>query len=86
MNCSIKQPEDGSEKVLNLLLKLEDRMNRQLSRKITENETPLELATDLVHHGLISEVRLHFLASCLKMLIWLTEQNSNICLDLPKRF
>lgn len=56
MNCFIKQPEDGSGKILNLLLKLEDRMNRQLSRKITDNENPMELANDLVHHGLISEV------------------------------
>ena len=31
-------------------------MNRQLSRKITENETPLDLASDLVHYGLINEV------------------------------
>lgn len=31
-------------------------MNRQLSRKIADNENALELANDLVTHGLISEV------------------------------
>ncbi|XP_066924873.1 nuclear receptor-binding protein-like isoform X2 [Clytia hemisphaerica] len=56
MNCTIKTLEDGSGKTLSLLLKLEDKMNRQLSRKIADDENPLELANDLVHHGLISEL------------------------------
>jgi len=56
MSCTVKNLEDGSGKTLNLLLKLEDKMNRQLSRKIADNENALELANDLVTHGLISEV------------------------------
>lgn len=56
MNCTVKSLDDGSGRTLNLLLKLDDKMNRQLSRKITDGETPLSLATDLVHHGLINEI------------------------------
>jgi len=56
MTCTVKTLEDGSGKTLNLLLRLEDKMNRQLSKKINENDNPLDLATDLVHHGLINEV------------------------------
>lgn len=55
MNCTVKNLEDGSGKTLSLLLKLEDKMNRQLSRKIANDEDALLLANDLVHHGLISE-------------------------------
>jgi len=55
MNCTVKNLEDGSGKTLSLLLKLEDKMNRQLSRKIANDEDALQLANDLVHHGLISE-------------------------------
>ena len=63
MNCTVKTLEDGSGKTLSLLLKLEDKMNRQLSRKIADNENPLELANDLVHHGLISELDAQKVAS-----------------------
>lgn len=63
MSCTVKNLEDGSGKTLNLLLKLEDKMNRQLSRKIADNENALELANDLVTHGLISEVDAQKVAS-----------------------
>lgn len=52
--------EDGSGQSLSLLLRLEDKMNRQLSCKVGENETPMDLAMELVSYGLISEVRIKF--------------------------
>ncbi|XP_057292067.1 nuclear receptor-binding protein-like isoform X2 [Hydractinia symbiolongicarpus] len=55
MTCTAKQMEDGSGQSLSLLLRLEDKMNRQLSCKVGENETPMDLAMELVSYGLISE-------------------------------
>lgn len=63
ITCAVKTLDDGSGKALSLLLKLEDKMNRQLSCNISGNDTPLTLATDLVHHGLISEADIQKVAA-----------------------
>lgn len=56
MSCNVKALEDGSGKSLSLLLRLNDNMNRQLTRNVPENETGVDLADELVRYGLVSEV------------------------------
>lgn len=57
MDCSVQRQADGNGLTLKLLLKLEDEMNRQLCRTISEEQKGIDLATELVEFGLISEVR-----------------------------
>lgn len=56
MSCTVKTLEDGSGKNLSLLLRLDDKMNRQLSCKVQENETAIDLANELVRYGLVNEL------------------------------
>ena len=62
MSCTVKTLEDGSGKNLSLLLRLDDKMNRQLNCKVQENETAVDLANELVRYGLVNEVS--YLLSC----------------------
>ena len=55
MKCTVSASEDGSEKVLSLHLRLNDNMNRQLTRTVPESETGGDLADELVKYGLVSE-------------------------------
>ena len=54
MTCSVKNTDDGKQ--LSLLVRLDDKVNRQMSCTVGENETSMDLASELVHYGLISEV------------------------------
>jgi len=54
MTCSVKH-EEGAGQSLSLLVRFEDKMNRQLSCKVGDGETSLDLANELVHYGLVSE-------------------------------
>ena len=54
MTCSVKRTDEGKQ--LTLLVRLEDKVNRQMSCTVGENETSMDLANELVHYGLISEV------------------------------
>jgi len=54
MTCSVKH-EEGTGQSLSLLVRFEDKMNRQLSCKVGDGETSLDLANELVHYGLVSE-------------------------------
>jgi len=56
MKCTVSASEDGCGKNLSLLLRLNDNMNRQLTRTVPENETGIDLADELVKYGLVSEV------------------------------
>ena len=40
-----------------ILLRMEDKMNRQLTCSITENDTPEILVQELIHYGFINEVK-----------------------------
>lgn len=61
MQCSIQESEDKKEKVgdvgqlsLRILLRFEDKMNRQLSCLInSQQDSPIKLAEELVQHGFI---------------------------------
>ena len=54
MTCSVKRTDEGKQ--LTLLVRLDDKVNRQMSCTVGENETSMDLANELVHYGLISEV------------------------------
>lgn len=56
MTCNVEVDENSSETKLSLLLRFEDKMNRQLSCSVSEDETGVDLANELVEYGLISEV------------------------------
>lgn len=43
---------------MTILLRMDDKMNRQLTCSITEADTALSLSQELVHFGFINEVSL----------------------------
>ena len=43
---------------MTILLRMDDKMNRQLSCEVNEDDTPAGLADELVHHGFITLVSL----------------------------
>ncbi|XP_047139568.1 nuclear receptor-binding protein isoform X1 [Hydra vulgaris] len=53
ISCAVKLQDE--EKHLTLTLRFEDKMNRQLSCKVSQNETSMDLACELVKYGLINE-------------------------------
>lgn len=58
MICShqVRRAEEGAALQLELLLKMDDRMNRQLQCDMSEEDTSFGLADELVHYGFINEV------------------------------
>lgn len=54
MMCNIKPQEDSQNFVMTILLRMDDKMNRQLSCEVTQQDTPHELSEELVFHGLIN--------------------------------
>lgn len=58
MKCDIKSVLEGETLLaiqLTLLLTMDDKMNRQLSCEITEQDSPHLLAKELVHYGFINQ-------------------------------
>ena len=45
---------------MTLLLRMDDKMNRQLSSTVQKSDQALALAEELVHYGFINEVIFHF--------------------------
>ena len=58
MMCNIKAPQENENEnlMMTLLLRLDDKMNRQLSCEITDIESPICLANELVYYGFINQV------------------------------
>jgi len=55
MMCNIKAPQENENLMMTLLLRLDDKMNRQLSCEITDIESPICLANELVYYGFINQ-------------------------------
>lgn len=55
MMCNIKQQEESQNFVMTLLLRMDDKMNRQLTCELSIQDTPSVLATELVHYGFINK-------------------------------
>ena len=62
MMCNIKAPQENENLIITLLLRLDDKMNRQLSCEITDIESSIclanSLANELVYYGFINQVLL----------------------------
>ncbi|XP_046462070.1 nuclear receptor-binding protein homolog isoform X4 [Daphnia pulex] len=56
MICDVKPKDDGAGYQMTLLLRMDDKMNRQLSSTILKSDQALALAEELVHYGFINEV------------------------------
>lgn len=55
-SCSVKKTDEEGKCSLTLQLKMDDKMNRQLTADINEEDTPENLAQELVHYGFINQV------------------------------
>ncbi|XP_061396979.1 nuclear receptor-binding protein homolog [Musca vetustissima] len=54
MMCSVKKLKEGSNDILmTILLRMDDKMNRQLSCEVTETDTASDLTQDLVRLGFV---------------------------------
>ncbi|XP_073827718.1 MLF1-adaptor molecule [Musca autumnalis] len=54
MMCSVKKLKEGSNDILmTILLRMDDKMNRQLSCDVTENDTAADLTQELVRLGFV---------------------------------
>ncbi|XP_014228543.1 nuclear receptor-binding protein homolog isoform X1 [Trichogramma pretiosum] len=63
MMCNVKAKEDCTELQMTILLRMDDKMNRQLTCPVSENDTPLLLAQELVNFGFINEIDRDMLAN-----------------------
>lgn len=67
MMCNVKPKEEScSELLMTILLRMDDKMNRQLTCSVTEIDTSLLLAQELVHFGFINEADREKLASLIE--------------------
>ncbi|XP_067013096.1 nuclear receptor-binding protein homolog isoform X2 [Anabrus simplex] len=55
MMCNIKPKEESCELLMTILLRMDDKMNRQLTCLVSEIDTSFLLAQELVHFGFINE-------------------------------
>lgn len=57
MMCSVKARETAAnnEFIITLLLRMDDKMNRQLTCQISQDDSPTTLTNELVHLGFIHE-------------------------------
>ncbi|XP_046740655.1 nuclear receptor-binding protein homolog isoform X2 [Diprion similis] len=55
MMCNVKPREESRELLMTILLRMDDKMNRQLTCPVTQIDTSMLLAQELVHFGFINE-------------------------------
>ncbi|CAO1312609.1 unnamed protein product [Diamesa serratosioi] len=55
MICSVKSREDSSELMMTILLRMDDKMNRQLTCQISQDDSATLLSHELVHLGFIND-------------------------------
>ncbi|XP_043269407.1 nuclear receptor-binding protein homolog [Venturia canescens] len=55
MMCNVKPREESCELLMTILLRMDDKMNRQLTCPISQIDTSMLLAQELVHFGFINE-------------------------------
>ncbi|XP_062618037.1 nuclear receptor-binding protein-like isoform X2 [Saccostrea cucullata] len=54
-SCSVKKTDEQGVYNLTLQLKMDDKMNRQLTAEVNDEDTPENLAQELVHYGFINQ-------------------------------
>lgn len=55
MMCSVKPREDGCDLLMTILLRMDDKMNRQLTCQVSQEDNAMLLSHELVHLGFIHE-------------------------------
>ncbi|XP_015121043.1 nuclear receptor-binding protein homolog isoform X2 [Diachasma alloeum] len=55
MMCNVKPREDSGELLMTILLRMDDKMNRQLTCAVSQTDSSMLLAQELVHFGFINE-------------------------------
>lgn len=55
MMCNVKARDEGPGLIMTILVRMDDKMNRQLSCVVSETDTAFDLATELVFYGFIHE-------------------------------
>ncbi|XP_002038475.2 nuclear receptor-binding protein homolog [Drosophila sechellia] len=53
MMCSVKIKEDSNDITMTILLRMDDKMNRQLTCQVNENDTAADLTSELVRLGFV---------------------------------
>ncbi|XP_034661696.1 nuclear receptor-binding protein homolog [Drosophila subobscura] len=53
MMCSVKIKEDSNDIIMTILLRMDDKMNRQLTCQVTEHDTAADLTSELVRLGFV---------------------------------
>lgn len=66
MICSVKPREENCELFMTILLRMEDKMNRQLTCPISPDDSAVALSHELVHLGFIHETDREKLASMIE--------------------
>lgn len=66
MMCTIKPQEEGHAPVMTILLRMDDKTNRQLSCELTQKDNANVLAEELVFHGFINQRDRDMVASVIK--------------------
>ncbi|CAG9829842.1 unnamed protein product [Diabrotica balteata] len=56
MMCDVKSKEESCDLLLTIVLRMDDKMNRQLTSYISPGDNPKVLAQELVHYGFINEI------------------------------
>ncbi|CAH0554891.1 unnamed protein product [Brassicogethes aeneus] len=56
MMCDVKSKEESCDLMLTIVLRMDDKMNRQLTSCISAGDNPKELAHELVHYGFINDI------------------------------
>ncbi|XP_066155220.1 nuclear receptor-binding protein homolog isoform X1 [Euwallacea fornicatus] len=56
MMCDVKPKEESCDLQLTLVLRMDDKMNRQLTSCVSPGDSPKVLAQELVHYGFVNEV------------------------------
>ncbi|XP_019866625.1 nuclear receptor-binding protein homolog isoform X2 [Aethina tumida] len=66
MMCDVKSKEESCDLMLTIVLRMDDKMNRQLTSSISAGDNPKELAQELVHYGFINEIDRDKIASLIE--------------------
>lgn len=56
MMCDVKSKEESCDLLLTIVLRMDDKMNRQLTSCISPGDNPKVLAQELVHYGFVNEI------------------------------
>uniref|UniRef100_A0A6B2EI35 Nuclear receptor-binding protein homolog n=1 Tax=Phlebotomus kandelakii TaxID=1109342 RepID=A0A6B2EI35_9DIPT len=66
MMCSVKPREDSCDLMMTILLRMDDKMNRQLTCQVSQDDSATHLSEELVHLGFIHETDREKIASLIE--------------------